>query len=61
MADRQRRADAARAGVREQRPGHALSHAAGLDARAQFIRLAWSIQAGTPIERPSIVAERCGR
>src|SRR4051812_2817804 len=25
---------------------------------AQFIRLAWSIQAGAPIERPSIVAER---
>jgi glucoamylase len=28
---------------------------------AQFIRLAWSIQAGTPIERPSIVAERYAR
>jgi glucoamylase len=28
---------------------------------AQFIRLAWSIQAGTPIERPSIVAERYSR
>jgi glucoamylase len=27
---------------------------------AQFIRLAWSIQAGAPIERPSIVAERYG-
>jgi hypothetical protein len=25
---------------------------------AQLIRLAWSIEAGTPIERPSIVAER---
>ena len=25
---------------------------------AQFVRLAWSIQAGAPIERPSIVAER---
>jgi glucoamylase len=25
---------------------------------AQYVRLAWSIQAGTPIERPSIVAER---
>jgi glucoamylase len=28
---------------------------------AQFIRLAWSIQAGTPIERPSIVAQRYAR
>jgi glucoamylase len=28
---------------------------------AQFIRLAWSIQAGTPIERPSIVADRYSR
>jgi glucoamylase len=28
---------------------------------AQFIRLAWSIQAGTPIERPSIVADRYAR
>ena len=27
-------------------------------AHAQFIRLAWSIQAGTPVERPSIVACR---
>ena len=25
---------------------------------AQFVRLAWSIQAGKPIERPSIVACR---
>ena len=28
---------------------------------AQYVRLAWSIQAGTPIERPSIVAERYSR
>ncbi len=28
---------------------------------AQFVRLAWSIQAGTPIERPSIVADRYAR
>ena len=33
-ADRQRRSDAARAGVREHRRGLALGHAAGLDARA---------------------------
>jgi glucoamylase len=25
---------------------------------AQFVRLAWSIQAGRPVEQPSIVAER---
>src|SRR3954452_4541601 len=30
-------------------------------AHAQFIRLAWSIQAGAPIERPSIVADRYAR
>lgn len=28
---------------------------------AQYVRLAWSIQAGAPIERPSIVAERYSR
>jgi glucoamylase len=28
---------------------------------AQYVRLAWSIQAGTPIERPSIVADRYSR
>jgi hypothetical protein len=27
-------------------------------SHAQFIRLAWSIQAGQPVERPSIVACR---
>src|SRR4051794_15727268 len=30
-------------------------------AHAQFVRLAWSIQAGAPIERPSIVADRYAR
>jgi glucoamylase len=27
-------------------------------SHAQFVRLAWSIQAGKPVERPSVVAER---
>jgi len=28
---------------------------------AQFVRLAWSIEAGRPIERPSVAFERYGR
>jgi glucoamylase len=29
-------------------------------SHAQYVRLAWSIQAGTPVERPSIVVDRYG-
>ena len=48
-------------------PTGTAGHAAGEGTRsatplawthAQYVRLAWSIDAGTPIERPSIVACR---
>jgi glucoamylase len=30
-------------------------------SQAQYIRLAWSIQAGRPVERPTVVANRYAR
>ena len=29
-------------------------------SHAQYVRLAWSIQAGRPVERPSVVVDRYG-
>ena len=60
----QRRPDAARAGLGRPPPpdesdGKGTRSATPLAwTHAQFVRLAWSIQAGKPIERPSIVACR---
>jgi glucoamylase len=41
------------------RPGHGSTSATPLGwTHAQFVRLAWSIQEGTPVERPSVVSCR---
>jgi glucoamylase len=41
------------------RPGTGTTSATPLAwTHAQFVRLAWSIDAGTPVERPAVVACR---
>ena len=61
------RADAARAGVGRPAAGRRPGYAPGTGTlsatplgwtHAQFVRLAWSIDAGRPVERPAIVACR---
>ena len=69
-ATRRRRADAARAGVgRAPAVGHGAVACPGTGTgsatplgwtHAQFVRLAWSIDAGRPVERPAIVSCRYG-
>jgi glucoamylase len=49
------------AGTGGRLPGHGTGSATPLGwTHAQFIRLAWSIDAGRPVERPAVVSCRYG-